>query len=375
MEITTRKESRNDTTVHGQWANRPDDQRFLTVDELLAKVEARRMSSTESCIALDVAQVVPSADGYEIEIIDRRIQGDVHSFGQLTNFSFGQLCQRASAPAGYLRRLPAELACINLQWSLENRETVNPDGNDVKILSRVNGSTNIAAVTSPTYGRIWDVEVVRAVKQNIDLNVWKVPGATYQHTDPLRATTLYASDRDVFMFLVNEQAGIDADGGTIKKGFYVWNSETGSATFGIACFLYDYVCDNRIIWGQREFSELKIRHTAGGPHRFVANAVPQLQSYLGSSVSVIESTIRAAKAREVGKDPASVQAWLKARGFTSQFSRKAYDRAEQDRRNYNPRSVWGLVQGITDAAHDIKNTDDRTAIEAKAGLLLDEIAA
>lgn len=361
-------------TVHSQWANRPDDQKFITVESLAAKVNARRVSSSESCIALDVAQVIPSSDGSEIEIIDRRDQSTANSFGQLTNYAFGQLCARAGAPAGFLRKQPAELACINLQWSLENRETSSDEGNDVKLLSRVNGRTNIAAVTSPSYGRIWDSEVVQAIQSNIDLNVWKVPAATYSNSDPLRATTLYASDRDVFMFLVNEQAGLDVDGGTLKKGFYVWNSETGSATFGIACFLYDYVCDNRIIWGQRDFRQLKIRHTAGGPHRFVASAVPQLQSYLGSSVSVIESTIRAAKAREVGKDPASVQAWLKARGFTSQFSRKAYDRAEQDRRGYNPRSVWGLVQGVTDAAHDIKNTDERTVIEAKAGDLLDTLA-
>ena len=52
--------------------------------------------------------------------------------------------------------------------------------------------------------------------------------------------------------------------------------------FGIATFTYDYVCDNRIIWGQRNFRELKIRHTSGGPHRFVANAVPQLTAYAES---------------------------------------------------------------------------------------------
>lgn len=364
-------QSVNSSVVSTQWANRPNDERFLTLESLHQKVSARHSMSSEACIAIDACQVVPTT-GDEIEIIDHRSEQG-HSFGQLTNYAFGQLCARGGAPAGFLRKLPAELACINLQWSLENRETVNAEGNDVKILTRVNGSTNIAAINGPGYGRIWEEQVTGALLATIDQSVWKVPAASYSKSDPLRATTLYASDRDIFIFLVNESAGIDADGGTIKKGFYVWNSETGSATFGIACFLYDYVCDNRIIWGQREFKELKIRHTAGGPHRFVASAVPQLQSYLGSSVSVIEQTIRAAKSREVGKDPAAVQSWLKARGFTTAFARKGMAAAEADPRNYNPRSVWGLVQGLTDAAHEIKNTDDRLAIESKAGALLDSI--
>ena len=371
MSITA---TRDDMTVSRQWANRPDDQRFLTLQALHEKVASRRLSSSEACLAIDVMQMMPSADGSEIEIIDRRNPDRPTSFGQLTHYAFGQLCARAGVPAGFVRRLPAELAAINLQWSLENRETANAEGNDVKILTRVNGSTNIAAINGPGYGRIWDEQVTGALLATIDQSVWKVPAASYSKSDPLRATTLYASDRDIFIFLVNESAGIDADGGTIKKGFYVWNSETGDAKFGIRMFLYDYVCDNRIIWGERNAQELTIRHTSGGPHRFAAQAVPQIQSYIGSSMGGIEQTIRAAKAKEVAQDRAGVQSWLKARGFTTSFATKAYEKAEADPRNYNPRSVWGLVQGLTDAAHDIKNTDDRTDIEAKAGSLLDLVA-
>ena len=33
----------------------------------------------------------------------------------------------------------------------------------------------------------------------------------------------------------------------------------------------------------------------------------------------------------------------------------------------NPRTVWGLVQGVTDYAHEIKHTDTRVDLERKAG--------
>jgi hypothetical protein len=363
----------NSNVVHAQWASRPSDERFLDVESLYQRVLARQQTSQVVDVALDHVQVFPSeaGNGQEIEIIDRTGR----NFGQLSHYSFGQLATRAHAPAGYLRTLPAMMACIPLQYSLENHETGGAEGNDAKLLSRVNGHQTIAAVTSPTYGRIWDADVVRAVRDNVDLTQWVIPAASYAKEDPKRATTLYASDRDVFMFLVNEHAGIDADGGSIKRGVYLWNSEVGSATFGIATFLYDTVCDNRIIWGQRDFREIKIRHTSGGPHRFVASAVPQLRAYATSSVAEIEGTIRAAKSHEVGTDRKSVMAWMKARGFTTPQAGRAYDAAEADPRGYNPRSVWGLVQGATDDAHSIRNTDERVDVEVKAGKLLDTVAA
>ncbi len=85
--------------------------------------------------------------------------------------------------------------------------------------------------------------------------------------------------------------------------------------------------------------------------------------------------MRAAKAKEVGKDKASVIAWMKARGFTTPVAAKAYQAAERDRRGYNPRSVWGLVQGLTDVAHGIAHTDDRVDVESRAGALLESVAA
>jgi hypothetical protein len=359
----------NINTVSNQWATRPNDQRFLSVEALYEKVRDRRESSRVSDVALDHMQVRPDASG-EIMLADTTGE----NFGQLTHYAFGQLCQRAHAPAGYLRSLPAELVCPTLQWSLETHEAASDESNDARLLTRINGHRDIAAVTSATYGRIWDADVVRAVIQHVDLDVWKVPAATYGVRDPLLATTLYASDRDVFVFLVNESAGIDADGGSIKRGVYLWNSEVGSATFGIATFLYDYVCDNRIIWGAKQFRELKIRHTSGGPHRFIAQAVPELKAYAQSSAAIVESTIRAAKAREVGRDRKGVQDWLKARGFTTPQARRAWDAAEADPRNYNPASLWGVVQGLTDSAKELKNTDDRTDLERKAGSLLDIVA-
>lgn len=355
----------NSMILNRQWSTRPNDQRFLDLESLYQSVASRRQQSDVMDVALDAMQIRPT-DGGDLVLTDRDGRG-----GTLNNWSFGQLCQRAKAPAGYLRSLPSQLAAIPLQWSLETHEG-GAEANDGKLL--IQGGNAINAITSPTYGRIWDVDVVKAIRRSVDPTVWKVPASSYSARDPKRATTLYASDRDVFIFLVSENA-IEAGGGDVlNRGFYCWNSEVGSTTFGLATFTYDYVCDNRIIWGQANFSEIKIRHTSGGPHRFVAQATPQLAAYANAATADTVATIKAAKAREVGRDKKSVIEWMKARGFTAAVAGKAYAEAEADPRGYNPRSVWGLVQGVTHMAHEVGHTDDRVSLETQAGRLLQSAA-
>src|SRR3954467_10248104 len=80
-------------------------------------------------------------------------------------------------------------------------------------------------------------------------------------------TTFYASDRDVFVFLVDDLNPIEAgrlpDGSPdlYFRGFYAWNSEVGSRTLGIASFFLRAVCQNRTLWGVEQFEELTIRHS------------------------------------------------------------------------------------------------------------------
>jgi hypothetical protein len=356
--------------VSEQWAKRPMDQRFATLGDLRAKVAERKVQYLEKSAALEHMQVQATDDG-GIVLADKE---NAIPPAMLTHWAFGQLCARAGAPAGYLRKLPAELATMDLQWSMETHEAKSDDGNDAKLLIQKNGATWLRAVTSPTYGRIYDLDVVDGIIRNVDQSIWRVPSASYTGSEPLRATTIYGSDHDIFVFLVDEGRTIEADGEALKRGFYCWNSEVGATTFGLASFTYDRVCDNRIIWNCGNFKEMTIRHTSGGPHRFLAHAAPTLRRFAESSGKLIEATIVQAKATQVGKDRKSVLEWMSARGFTKPQAAKAYDAAEADPRGYDPRTVWALVQGVTDSAHSVGFQDDRVDLEAKAGKLLDQIA-
>src|SRR5262245_23813919 len=176
------------TTASRQWAHRPDDQRFLTLAELKASVQRRKAESWTAAPRLSDLSILPVGDGDLALSVYDPTHGEKRQLTP-TNHSFNQLAQYAGAPATYMRKLPSELAAINLQWGLEHFGK-----EDALILAQTNGESHLRAMTSTSYGRIWDIDVVRGVENANQSGRWVIPAASYATKNPKRATTLYASD-------------------------------------------------------------------------------------------------------------------------------------------------------------------------------------
>jgi hypothetical protein len=356
-------------TASREWATRPDDQRFLTLAELKESVARRKGESwTATPAVADLRTVPDGANGLAVEVYD-----PTHGQRRLlepTNWSFSQLSAYAGAPASYLRKLPAELAAINLQWGMEHQ----PQREDALILAQSNGTNHLRAMTSTSYGRIWDASVVNAVERVNQDGRWQVPASSYSTTNPRRATTLYASDRDVFIFLVDPNNPIQVGQETLFRGFYTWNSEVGSAVFGLTTFLYRYVCDNRIIWGATDIKELRIRHTGGAPERFAYEGSRYLLKYANEATAQLAGQVKAAQDMDISKQintgkGDTVQDWLQKRGFTKAQAKASVDSAVAE--EGKARSLWDIVNGVTAYARSVPHTDARVELEAKAGKLMD----
>lgn len=354
-------------TASRQWASRPADERYTSLESLKAAVDQRKAESWTVAAPLSSLRVVPDPDSDDLTIqVTDRARNRVVDL-QPSNWSFSQLCQSAEAPASYLRKLPGVLAGINLQYGLEHGKR-----EEGLILAHENGEKRLTALTSTSYGRIWDSQVVDSViKANVNGN-WKIPAASYASRDPKRATTLYASDRDVFIFLVDESRPIESAGEQLFRGFMVWNSEVGAATFGLTTFLYRYVCDNRIIWGATDVQELRIRHTGGAPERFAYEGGRFLERYANESTLLIEGQVKSAKELEVANSDEGVMEWLKKRGFTKEVSIAA--KASAEREEGSARSLWNIIQGVTAHARTIEHADVRVELERKAGNLMELVS-
>jgi hypothetical protein len=361
------------TRASREWWKRPDDERYLTLDDLYRAILARAEESRVSTIPNQSLLARGSGEaGGELYLVNEDL-------GTLdpTHWSLGQLATISRTPAKWIREVatvptgPAIAAhAINLGLRhLADRENVQVMSQPV---SSGSPRHELRCIVGPDYGRIYDHEVVRAVLDVNEDGRWHVPAASYQAKNPKRATTLYASDRDVFVFLVDEKNPISVHvDGTIRnlfRGFMVWNSEVGHHKFGFMTFLYDYVCDNRMVWGAREVKEISIKHTKNAPERFAREVRPMLRAYAEASVLDLEAKLRRAAEMKVGTSDEEVMDWLRRHEFKEKEGRKIVETAKAE--EGGARTIWELVNGGTALARAIPYNDDRVALERRVSNLL-----
>lgn len=366
--------------VSSEWFSRPDDERYLSLSDLHAATLARAERATARTVESRAIRVEASRDN--AERLTLTVPGQSEPIAP-THWSFGQMCSLVGAPSSYLRNLPAPLAAINLQHGLlAHRAEL------VRTLETEDGRVELRAVTGPDYGRIWDHELVGAVRKIAgdgtgDTN-WKVPGVidwgTMTHNPYVditrETTTLYASDRDVFLFLVDDTHPIEAgrlpngDPDLYFRGFYAWNSEVGRKSLGIASFYLRGVCQNRMLWGVENFEQITIRHSKFAASRFVHQATPALRNFATASPTSFVSGIQASRRILVAKTDDDRETFLRRRGFSKPETAKIIETVlnEEGRK---PESVFDFVQGITALARTKANQDTRLDMEEKARRLME----
>lgn len=356
-----------------QWSSRPDDQRFVNLNDLYDVVASSRQNSREKIVSSRRLEFRPTeADPrWGLEVV-----GQNGTPATPTHWSFGQLAQLSGAPAGYLRSLPAPIAADALNFGLKFNREIEDVG---VLLTRSGDEIEMRAATGPRYGRIWNEDIVKALLDRFGDGVtgdWRVPGEFGKAVQVTKDnTTIYGSDRDIFVFLADETHRINVPdrrnghSGSMARGFFVWNSEVGSQSIGMATFLFDYVCCNRIVWGAEQVKEVRIRHTVSAPDRWLEEVTPILVEYANSSAKPVEDTIKAAQARKIDK----LDEFLGKRFSAREVS--AFKTAHEAEEGRPIETLWDVVTGATAYAKNIKHQDNRVDLERKAGKLLDLVAA
>jgi len=366
--------------VSSEWFSRPDDERYLSLTDLYDAVRRRAERAQTRTVESRAVKVEASRDSAErLALI---VPGRDEPVAP-THWSFGQLCSLVGAPSSYMRQLPAPLAGINLQHGLLSHRAEL-----LKTLEADDGRVELRAVTGPDYGRIWDHELVAAVMKIAGNGTgdtrWKVPGVLDWNAmthNPFvditkDTTTLYASDRDVFLFLVDDTHPIEAgrlpDGSPdlYFRGFYCWNSEVGSKTLGIASFYLRAVCMNRNLWGVENFEEITIRHSKFAAQRFAYEAAPALTRFADSSPAPFVAGIKAARERIVARSDEDRDSFLRKRGFSKSETAKIVETVLHEE-GRPPESVFDFVQGITALARGKAHQDAGLELEGRAKRLLE----
>lgn len=367
------------TAAAREYASRPADERFASVEALTVHAEHEKALSKEISYNAKDLRAVPHGTSIALE--------SPKGSALFTHWSFGQLCRSIGAPAGYLRDgLPNDLAASCLNHGLSH----TPPATDIKMLVRApNGKPEpvIRACTSDSYGRVWDADIYRAVAREImqEDDRWSLPP-----TWSGEAAGAYRGDRDSFLILTNggsivtdpslasapqraygpnssdisaKSAGQDQ----MYRGILIRNSEVGASSVVIDTILYRYICGNHMLWGAVYDKRFKRRHVGTHVTRDVIREISRIAAnWARQSPERDEQIIKTLIANEIAHTKEALIDELKAVGCTEAQAEAAYLRCEETE-SVSPRSFWGAAQGITRISQDATHQDAR--------YLLDQIAA
>lgn len=347
-----------------QWMSRPDDERFTNLNDMLAHFRRVRSESREVVVPSRRICAQPEVDNKGLRIVGP----NGHAYTP-THLSFGQLAQLAEAPAGYLRTVPAPIAADCINYGLQFKRNIE----DVGVLLQRNGENVLRAATGPRYGRVWNEDLLASIVERFGDGItgdWRVPGEFGKAIVVNKSnTTLYASDRDMFVFLADEVNRVELPGRRggrgLARGWFAWNSEVGDKTLGLAMFLFDYACCNRIVWGATEVRELRIRHTVSAPDKWLNEVAPVLEAYRHAETGTVTKALQAAQAKKVE----AVDEFL-ANRFGNRLVQplKAIHELEEGR---PIETLWDATTAATAYARSITHTDARVDFERKAGAIID----
>ncbi len=349
------------TQANSEWSNRLPDERYNSLASIhAAAVEDQRLAAVT---------VIPDNDLHVTHEAGNIFLNGKSKRALLTNWSFGQLCREAGAPAGYMTSLPAPLAVECMNHGLSS----NPSSeNTVVLFKNTEIGLTARALTSERYTRIWNADITRRLVDLEKQGTWQPAPEAF---DGSRG--LYLGDRDMFVFMVDNNRRIFETGpeGGLSRGFFCWNSETGSRSFGIMSFLYEYVCGNHRVWGASNIKEFRIRHIGDADERGFAQFRAVLTAYADSSAEDDEAKIKTCREYKFGgtKDEVLDAVFgLRIPDLSQIMIAQGFDKAlEHDEWYGDPKTAWGLAGGLTEIARDLPNADDRDRLDRAAARVME----
>ena len=359
--------------AHRQWMSRAPDERFtnlLHMQDFKRRVRDNSQSHVLSSRKLEVVPIEGDPRGMQVAIGASPVAA--------THWSFGQLCSLASpgnSPASYFRetKMPAPMIADCLNYNLQFTRGVEDIG--VLLTQKGDYDNELRSVNGPNYGRVYDADVVDALVERFGDGVsgtWRVPGEFGNRvTVDKQNTTLFASDRDMFVFLADEENRIELPNrragkfGSFARGFFVGNREVGKSSLFAGFFLFDYVCCNRIIWGADQYTEVRIRHTKGAPDRWLEEVTPVLKEYSEGSSKPVVQAIEDARSKRIDDELTT----FLAKRFGKQMA-PAIAAIHETEEGRPIETLWDVTVAATAYARSVQNTDKRLEIERAAGELM-----
>ena len=336
----------NLTRAHEELFRRTPDETFPTLIALWEHCHAEKERSTDRWRPPQSLRPVAEGNRLIIDLADGN-----EPFG-LNDWSFTQLCGLAGVSKETVNRVSADTA------SRIFRETL-PEGN--KPLQLFTADDLVRSIHGHSYTRLHNADLVTMLREFATDFQPPQPGST-------GGTGLYCGEQDLFAFLIDPTGWAEIEGQAFAPGFYVWNSEVGKRSVGIATFWFQAVCRNHIIWDATEVVEFTRKHTGkvgealGDIRRIVEELVEKRDARRDGFVAVMKK----AAEQKLGEDAEETMKALAKAGITKSLAKRAIEAAAEQGRF----TIFALVDALTRIARELPNAGDRTDADQKAAGLL-----
>ncbi len=357
------------TTAASQYANRPKDQQFASLDALIASGLEDKNHSAERNYNLKDLRVIARGD-------DIRIEGPKGE-ATFTHWSFGQLCRMLGAPAGYMRKgLTPQLVADCLDHGLQTGEI----GATASVLLRQpNGNPTpvFRCCTTDSYSRVWDCDLAHSAQQHV-FNYTGGSGQAWQNAPTWEGEQIagFRSDRDSFILqidggsIVTDPSAGQGEDGKLYRGIMLRNSEVGASSITIEVVLFRYICGNWNLWGAVLGQTWRRRHVGTGLNRAVLRELASVaRNFTQRPASADDALIRSLISHELAHTREAVIDELRKMGASKDVAEAAYDRTVQTEKA-SPRSFWGIAQGVTRLSQDSGYQDERYTLDKLGALIL-----
>jgi len=384
------------TQTASQLANRPAYEHCASFDDALTKANAVRETSRELVVAPEQISYELAEDGDERRLVVKVGTPRGEKVFEATNYLMGQIGSHTGVNLKLVKHLTPETLTSAL------RETWKPGETLPKEIKLLHTDTKLRAFTGTGYTRLWDAEILEALDRwLVGSGGWMAAEPTINQSwatrnpDGSMKPAMFLGDRSSHFFMYSKERD-DGNGG-MRTGLITNNSEVGAKSFTFSHFLFMEMCANFLIWSPKQLRTQIYKHTRNTLRHGWAAYNRLLQELSNEVNPLVMETLEAAKgqifqrvvtpsrdeqvkARELKMDPEifarDEAAARKIAGKTSLTLTQARRGMVASKRDHNhlgedPYSIFGVVQGITDAAKGEKFQDAMVDMSEAGSRLLD----
>lgn len=379
-----------------QWATRPADERFDSLDALHDAAHADAMSTRAFNIPVNKFVIEPMGR-------DGLVFKGSQNYATFSNLAMRQFATKLEIPQGMLN--PHKFDNSLIAQVMNHRIAKMDPENILQIyLSKKNENYRIRCLTTDSYVRVSDHSIVNMIREQAKSNNWKVPparpvndrvpgarkateadvlalregggGIAINVGDTIAPAGLYRGEEDMFIFLVNEDHSVDDGfGNKLGRGKFVTNSETGTRRFVMMEFNYQTVCGNHIVWGASNIVEIGYNHV-GSVHGRIADAIGRFEIKDNDNLDRLRTLMAKMRTQTIGADKEEVVENIYSMrlgpALTKRFIEGAFENAaDYVEVDHNPLSWLGITNAMTRFSQQSEHAQDRFELDRTIGKMFD----